>query len=184
MFNMQLVVKKSLEDIPQTFSVKKYDVELDDGRSVIYDICEVFSNTGEISFFVSGFGQKEWPVDCLFDLSSVIEQLPEIITKVNDRSDFILDFYEQGIEREVRFAYCGDHYVLTCKSRTDWNPEPDKIRMKKEDVRFLFMNLYNKFIELGNYLCPDLTRNKLLKNWLEYGRSNSRIFHICCIGAP
>lgn len=58
MFNMQLVVKKSLEDIPQTFSVKKYDVELDDGRSVIYDICEVFSNTGEISFFVSGFGQK------------------------------------------------------------------------------------------------------------------------------
>lgn len=170
MFNMRLVVRKPLKELPQTYFIKEYNVELDDGRSVIYDLCEIFSDTGDISFSVSGFGQTEWPVDCVFDLSSVMEQLPEIIKKINNGSDFILYFYEQGIEREVRFVCCVDHYVLTCKSRTDWNPDPDKIKMNKEDVRWMFMSLYNNFIKLSDHLCPNLARNSLLKKWLKYGR--------------
>lgn len=52
--------------------------------------------------FVSGFGQKKWPVDCRTDLATIIEQIPEILEKIRaERFFFKLDFYEQGIERQL-----------------------------------------------------------------------------------
>lgn len=166
-FNMELAISKPLEETPQTFVTKEYDIELDDGRSVIHDICEVFDNTETISFRVSGFGQQEWPVDCLFDLSVVMEQLPEILakTRVHDNK-FTLDFYEQGIQRQIYFEDDRSDLVkLTCKSRLNWKPRPDKIIMRKRDVNATFSNLYLDFFKYGNNLCPDLINNILLKEW-------------------
>ena len=54
--------------------LKKYDLMFDDGRSVIADICEIFHESEKIKFHVSGFGQDSWPVDCLYDLTCIIEQ--------------------------------------------------------------------------------------------------------------
>ena len=65
----------SLNDIKtRVCDISEYDNELDDGRSVISDICKIFADTEKIIFSVSGFGDDNWPVDCRFDLPVIIEQ--------------------------------------------------------------------------------------------------------------
>ncbi|SMO52780.1 hypothetical protein [Melghirimyces algeriensis] len=164
-FNSKLIKYSTM-----TYSAKCYDDELDDGRSIIDDICEIFEETKEIKFIVSGFGQEYWPVSCLFDLSVIIEQLPEVMNKINsDDYNFSLDFYEQGIEREIIFKDNGDGYIkLNCNSRTDWKPNPDTIMMKKGDINMIISDLLNDFIYLGKRLCPSLVNHTLLKEWMGF----------------
>lgn len=169
MFNMKLKVRIPLNDIkPNIYDVKEYDNELDDGRSVIADICEIFADTEKFQFIVSGFGDRQWPVDCRFDLPVIIEQLPEIISKMkNDDFNFILDFYEQGIEREIKFKCGKDSVSLECISRNSWIPEPSKIVMEKGEVNKIFNMLHEDFLSYSEILCNDLANHYLLKEWMS-----------------
>lgn len=170
MFNMELKSIVPLNDIKAAvYDVNEYDNELDDGRSVISDICEIFADTEKIVFAVSGFGDEKWSVDCRFDLPGIIEQLPEIISKINNEDfNFKLDFYEQGIEREINFTFNDeDTVVLECISRNEWVPEPGKIEMGKENVYKMFENIYRKFLLYSKVLCNDLANHHLLKEWME-----------------
>ncbi|WP_371368295.1 hypothetical protein SRRS_19270 [Sporomusa rhizae] len=129
MFSIELKSIIPLNDISSlVYDISEYDNELDDGRSVISDICKIFADTEKIIFFVSGFGDENWSVDCRVDLPVIIEQLPEIISKFNNKdSSFNLDFYEQGIERKINFIVDKEIVSLECISRNDWVPEPSKI---------------------------------------------------------
>ena len=70
--------------------------------SVLQDICELLEEEGTISFFVSGFGDPNWPLDIATDLCVILEQLPLALTKLaNETGEFELDFYEQGVERRL-----------------------------------------------------------------------------------
>lgn len=169
MFNMELNPIIPLNDIKtNVYDIRKYDNELDDGRSIILDICEIFAETEKILFSVSGFGDGNWLVDCRFDLPAIIEQLPEIISKIN-RKDFNikLDFYEQGIEREIIFMDEEDVVKLECISRKDWVPEPINIEMSKKDVSRIFYKLYENFISYSEVLCSDLANHYLFKEWMD-----------------
>lgn len=147
---------------------REYDDELDDGRAVIADICEIFDDTKGVIFKVSGFGEENWAVDCRFDLPVIIEQLPEILGKINNSDfNFSLDFYEQGIERELEFLESTDFVSLKCISRNNWVPAPDRIEMKKEDICKIFKNLYRNFLSYSEVLCKDLANHILLKDWME-----------------
>ena len=146
---------------------RHYDEALDDGRSVIADICETFADTNKIQFIVSGFGSNQWPVDCRFDLPVIIEQLPEIRRKIlKEDFNFVLDFYEQGIERAVSFKKENDNVVLECTSRNDWVPDPCRIEMRKDNVSSIFNTLHESFLFLSQYICNDLAKNTLLKEWM------------------
>lgn len=169
MFKMELKTMTPLNDIKlDMYDVREYDDELDDERSVIADICEVFANTNRIRFIVSGFGSSHWPVDCRFDLPIIIEQLPEIKKKIDkDDFNFSLNFYEQGIEREINFTQDKDNIILECISRNNWVPEPSIIAMGKEDISRIFNMLYENFKSFSTSICKDLSTNHLLKAWMS-----------------
>lgn len=170
MFSMELRSLEPLDNIKiAKYDVNKYDSELDDGRSVILDICEILADTKKIVFSVSGFGDEKWPVDCRFDLPGIIEQLPEIIGKINNKDfNFDLDFYEQGIEREIEFNFSGENVVtLECRSRNEWSPEPEKIEMHKDSVAKIFSDIYQNFLLFGSVLCNDLVNHQLFREWIE-----------------
>lgn len=169
MFSMELKTTIPLNDIKiNVYDVSEYDNELDDGRSVISDICEIFADTEKMIFSVSGFGDESWHVDCLFDLPVIIEQLPEIISKINNRDfNFKLDFYEQGIEREINFMNDEEVVNLECISRNDWVPEPSKIEMRKENVSNMLIKLHKDFLLYSAVLCNDLANHHLLKEWMD-----------------
>jgi hypothetical protein len=69
------------------------------------EICEIFHETKAVTFAVSGFRQGALPVDCWADRSVVMEQLTDILRKILQGDwHFVLDFYEQGFEREILFS--------------------------------------------------------------------------------
>lgn len=112
---------------------------------------------------ISGFGQSEWPADCRTDLATVMEQVPEILKKIKlNQYEFILDFYEQGMERQVTFSPDNDVIKLICSSHTRWIPEPVSIFMEKEQISRMYEDLYNRFLEFGEILCSDLIQDPLL----------------------
>ncbi|KYN78017.1 hypothetical protein A0J52_01665 [Clostridium sporogenes] len=167
-FNMCLINMRSVNQALKFSEKKSYDSELDDETSVIFDICDIFEQTKQIKFLVSGFGQDEWPVNCRFDLPGIIEELPEIINKISQEEyNFKLNFYEQGVERELIFQESGQNISLTCLSRTNWIPTPNMIEMNKEKVKRIFNDLYENFIFYSTELCPSLIKNPLLFNWLN-----------------
>lgn len=168
-FKIELKNKIPLNDIKvNSFINREYNNELDDGRSVISDICEIFADSGKIIFSVSGLGEENWPVDCRFDLPIIIEQLPEIFSKMNNNDfNFKLDFYEQGIEREINFIDNEDIVNLECTYRNDRVPMQVKIEMRKEIVSAMFRELYDNFLLFSTVLCNSLANNRLLKIWMD-----------------
>lgn len=169
MFNMELKTIIPLNDIKTNeYDIREYDNELDDGRSVISDICEIFADTEKIIFSVSGFGDENWPVDCRFDLPAIIEQLPEIISKINNRDfNFMLDFYEQGIERKINFINHEEIVNLECISRNDCVPEPSKIEMRKDNVSTMLLKINKDFLLYSAVLCNDIANHHLFKEWMD-----------------
>ncbi|MDO7908895.1 hypothetical protein Q5741_21195 [Paenibacillus sp. JX-17] len=145
------------------------DFELDDVVAVLISICEVFEQSEMVSFVVSGFGQEKWPVDCRTDLATVIEQIPDILEKVSKGIfSFELNFYEQGIERQLVFEEEGGLVRVTCMSRTNWIPNPNTILFDKVEVSTMFNNFHKKFLEYSSVLCTDLANNPLLENWKKW----------------
>jgi hypothetical protein len=165
---MKLKTKAPLNDIKAgEYYISVYDNELDDGRSVISDICGIFAETEKVIFSVSGFGDENWPVDCRFDLPVIIEQLPEIISKINNKDfNFKLDFYEQGIEREINFIDNGEVVNLECISR-NWVPKPSKVEMRKEEISTMFKKFHNDFLLYSAVLCNGLANHYLFKEWMN-----------------
>lgn len=142
------------------------EFELDDVVAILISICEVFELSGMVLFVVSGFGQEKWPVDCRTDLATIIEQIPDILEKVRRGIfSFKLDFYEQGIERQLVFEEKGALVKISCKSRTNWTPTPSTIHMEKVDVSKMFENFNSNFLEFTSVLCSDLVNNPLLEAW-------------------
>lgn len=86
-----------------------YDESLDDIRSILSDLCRALEQEGELS--VSGFGQDRWPVDVGTDLLILLEQLPALLRCLSCGKPAALEFYEQGIERNLLFTPAGDRNV-------------------------------------------------------------------------
>ena len=119
--------------------------------------CDILEESGAATFIVSGFGQEIWPVDCRYDLMTVIEQLPHIINEINNnRFNFELDFYEQGLQRKLVFYDNGISIIIKCESRTNWMPLPQKEVMPKKEVVQQFVQFNNMLLSLLNALCPTI----------------------------
>lgn len=168
MYRMYLQHKNNLDRI--TIEKKEYDDEFDDGTSVISDICKYLHKTGVVDFIVSGFGSERWPVDCQFDLPSIIEELPDIIQNLkNNEYNFCLGFYEQGVMREIVFSdEEGEKLQLECISLVQgWSPSPSCIVMEKLTVKEMMEELFRNFITYSQKVCPELFSEKLFKDWIS-----------------
>jgi len=99
---------------------------------------------------------------------SFYSYLPEILKNISGSNfNFVLDFYEQGVEQEVIFTQEEKFALVTCKSNTDWIPNPITINMKLEELLSMINNLYNDFIRFSEELCSNLITHRLFKEWKE-----------------
>lgn len=155
------------DECPSLNIGREYDPKLDDVRSILFDICQVFADSRKIKFNVEGFGQAHWPVDVSTDLMTVIEQLPDLLDWLDSASidQFDLDFYEQGIERVLLFKRVNNEIRIACESRTSWQPDTGEELIQKTAFDTMFTNLANDFIGYAKKLCPNIVRHKWFQEW-------------------
>lgn len=94
---------------------------------------------------MSGFGQSIWPVDVSYDLSAVMEQLPDAVDMLRQGGHAEIDFYGQGIERLIEFSPQGTQIAVRCTSRLDRMPGPDVEFALRDDVDRLLGGLAHSF---------------------------------------
>ncbi|MFF6979568.1 hypothetical protein ACFZAV_17865 [Streptomyces sp. NPDC008343] len=98
--------------------------DVDDYEYLVMQGCRILSEIG-CRFHIAGFGSDDWGFDVSYDMSALIEQLPELLRGMASEGCGDVDFYSQGVERTVTFERVEASYVLRCRSRTSWKPSPD-----------------------------------------------------------
>jgi hypothetical protein len=145
---------------------KTYDEELDSIASVLFDVCDALAEIGEIHFSVGGFGQRDWAASVRTDLCVALEQMPDISRALARGEGFELDFYEQGLERTVRFARRGSELTVACVSRNPrWAPEPASIEMRVLDFEDMLTALLEEFGRLARAVCPRQAAHPWFLEW-------------------
>lgn len=143
--------------------VPEFDLSAD-YESLVMDVCELLSEAG-CEFKVQGFGQRDWPVDVSYDLSTVMEQLPEVTAALEKDQRAAIDLYGQGVERGLTFDPSGDLVAIRCSSRTDWTPEPDTELAPRGEVIRLFAGLASDFKTALEYTCPSVAEVRPFTDW-------------------
>ena len=136
----------------------------EDYASLVMDACELLGET-DCRFLVAGFGQDPWPVDVSYDLSSVIEQLPQARTALRRKELARIDVYGQGVERVVTFDPTGDQITMTCTTRTDWLPDPATERAPLTDVEDMLAALAHDFRRALDRACPAIAAREPFTRW-------------------
>jgi hypothetical protein len=152
---------------PLKFSGSSESQEIpEDFTSLVMDGCSLLEEAG-CRFLVSGFGQNPWPVDVRYDLSTVVEQLADVLEGLRAGEETELDFFGQGIERTLDFTPGPDGVRIRCRSGTTWEPDPVIEYASSEDLRRMFVRLAVDFAEALVLVSPDLERVPPIPAWLH-----------------
>ncbi len=98
--------------------------EPEDYSTSVMRACEDLSARTTCRFVLGGFGKADWALDLGYDLSTFVEELPDLASAVRAAEEFELNLYGQGIEQILRFQPDGARVVITCVSGTNWIPDP------------------------------------------------------------
>lgn len=149
---------------PNLPRLKESDEPAEDLESLVIDACLLLSET-DCRFIAGGFGDDEWPVDVRYDLSSVIEQLPELLMNLRADKQGILDFFGQGIERWLEFFPAKRLVEIRCRSGTDWEPNPTIEHANLDHLETMLVNLATGFARALRKVSPDLARTSPIPAW-------------------
>ena len=117
-------------------------------------------------FLVTGFQRNPWPVTVRTDLPVVLEQLPEVVRGLVSRESVCLDFFEQGIERIVRFEPHGSRVVVSCVSRrANWQPDPSSIVLSRRGAVAMLLAFAASFARAALKACPDAVKHPWFATW-------------------
>jgi hypothetical protein len=126
--------------------------ELGDVTDLLQGICAAFAKADGIVFKIEGFGQPSWPVDVSIDLEVFLEQFPGLVTWITDinASTYILDFYEQGLQRRLCFDNKESMVQITCESWGTFQPCPEIERVTTEILSSMTTMFLENFLHLSS----------------------------------
>jgi hypothetical protein len=144
--------------------LKPEELDFETTQEMIMFICEAFDDIGCCSFIVKGFGDEWWPVDVFTDLAVLVEQLNLALQSIKNFKSFVLDFYEQGLERKVNFEYRDGIYKINCISLTDWEPTAEG-DLESAHVELELSKFKERFVELAEKKLPQLSELEMFQSW-------------------
>jgi hypothetical protein len=152
---------------PPSEITTEYNSDLKDINSLLGDICEALQESKRIAFIVEGFGQSPWPVDITTDLAIFLEQLPGLVGWMTDISSttFVLDFYEQGIDRRLNFDNGKGLVQITCESWGTFEPYPNIEIISREALSTMIKELVQGFLQLANLVAPEIVAHEWFQKW-------------------
>lgn len=156
------IVLKRPTIVPEAVPAEPSDLDFD---SIVMELCTVLASS-DCFFRIGGFGQSDWPVDIRYDLSTLIEQLPETLGAVRSRLPATIDLYGQGIERTLRFDFGGNFVNVSCDSRTRWKPEVNIQGMTYSGLLSMLESVAKEFAESLRLVWPRLATLPPFLGWL------------------
>jgi hypothetical protein len=159
MFHVSLVPPSTSGIGPSRVKIERADYQ-----SLVMEACGLLAET-DCCFHVGGFGQDDWNLDVAYDMSSVIEQLPEVVSGLRSNHDVELDLYTPGVERTVRFAVLGDAVEAYCRSRTSWVPTMPTERLAHSIVLSMFERLAIDFARAASAVAPNFADIAPFDRW-------------------
>jgi hypothetical protein len=129
--------------------------------------CETLEETKAVSFHVNGFGQNPWPTDVGTDLCIFIEEVQSLLEWIRRSSEevFNLDFYEQGIERNLQFSMIKDRLRIECSSSTKWRPNPSVEFIRLIDMKEMLRLFSLNFFDITNQIFISYDENSNFLKW-------------------
>jgi len=167
MFRMKIVADQLTRAVGDE-QPRTYHPEVDSIESLLADACEALADSERVTFVVDGFGQSPWPVDVRTDLLTIVEQLPEFLEFLQS-ADTIgeLDFYEQGMQRSLRFEKHGAQVRIACTSGTKWQPSPAVEVMPLNELASMAFALAVDFVFIVRQACPTIANHAWFEAWTK-----------------
>jgi hypothetical protein len=154
----------------------EYDPKLDNMMSIFDSVCDALHESKTAKFTVSGFGLDKWPVSVRTDLSILLEQLAEAIAAVKAHAPFVIDFYEQGIQRKIAFEPLGAGYVAQCTrctSQTNWMVESTTERVTTAVLLRMFCKIRDDFMSCLRSEAPAVAAHPWLIEYFSEAADSS-----------
>ncbi|BCB78383.1 hypothetical protein GCM10022251_30330 [Phytohabitans flavus] len=158
-FNVVLVVPLTAELAAEGPSDPDYE-------SVVMELCSRLAET-DCVFRMAGFGQEQWPVDIRYDLSTLIEQLPDLLNGLRSNGSVEVDLYGQGVERTLSFVVNGDRVTAACASRTGWMPNPDVEEIDLAELLAMIESVAFEFAKFMRMVWPQCAKTAPFVDWVS-----------------
>ncbi len=152
---------------PIDFTLPDYDQALEDWRSLLRDICVVLQKLGA-RFIVVSPEAGPWPVDVTTDLPVALEQMPELLSFLNNpiSKAFEFDFYEQGIQRRIELRKFGDKLEVACRAYSQ-SPMIEKSTCAVAYWRSMISEFLQKFSTTVVKIAPQVSAHPWWKEWSD-----------------
>lgn len=170
MLTLCLEISEDIEKYSQPDITCDRDCEEEYIDGIIMVLCEILHESGLVKFKAGGFGLDSWPVDVRIDLSTVIEQVTDVIDSIRkDRYPVNIDLYEQGMERRLVFEKDDSDGSLriTCYSWGSWIPNSASILANKDEILSQLVTLKYSFVQVAKKLRPGLSDSDIFTKWSE-----------------
>ena len=135
--------------------------------AILADLCSHLSENVANEFIVQGFGDDSWPVDVYTDLVVFLEQLPFVIEKVWYQEEVTLQFYEQGVQRNIIMRPKGALVELECVSFTSWQPTQPKEEMNWCDLTAMLEGIKDDVVAYVREVSPKIYHHPLFEHWSD-----------------
>lgn len=167
MFCLEIVPATPTAELSASFA-SQTDVsdQDDDATALLAAICETIQESGLVRFRVGGFNLS-WPVDISFDLLSIIQDIPTLITSLNHcaRSSSALDFCEQGIERRLVFERENQTVRIRCYGAAEFLTHAPIEVVAFDALDRMLHRLLQDFVAIARKICPALTAHAQFDAW-------------------
>ncbi|MGW2508443.1 hypothetical protein ACWC0A_03230 [Streptomyces scopuliridis] len=136
----------------------------DEYEYLVMRACGILSEIG-CKFHIAGFGSEDWGFDVSYDMSTLMEQLPDLLLGLASDGCGEIDFYSQGVERTVIFERVGEAYALRCHSRTPWKPYPEVEYVDFPRMEAMLTELISKFLSGLEAASSEISTMEPFRTW-------------------
>jgi hypothetical protein len=142
-----------------------YDLELDDVRSILRDLCASMAELPGVRFTLTV--ADPLPVSVRRDLVVVMEQLCDVLAGLREAGTATLDLYEQGIETQLVFAQQGAQMRIERRDLVGRQNPPREVVLPSEVVVESLRTLARTFVDAARRRSPQRCAHPWFTDWAQ-----------------
>ncbi|GAA2508900.1 hypothetical protein GCM10010406_51710 [Streptomyces thermolineatus] len=157
-------VRKTWEDKPLE--------DPEDYVCLVMTACSALAKT-DARFRIGGFGTQDWGFDIGYDMSSFVEELPELVEGLRSGTPVEIYLYPQGVDRTLVFEPAGGEVVVKCFDHRNPNSPPKEEMHRRKDLEAMVAELAVEFARSLETVAPAVFRLEPFCRWKDGDTSDT-----------